>query len=649
MEIAFCINDAYSDKVAVVMTSILENNTNKHINFYIFSSDLTDKSLQKLSNLKFKYKNFTVQKINVPTDKFSKLHTNIDYISVETYFRYMIADLLPDIDKILYLDADLIVTSDISDLYDIDLGDNYIAGVEDYFIKQIGYKSEINFQDADIYINAGVLLMNLPKIRKDNLAQKFIAKSIALQNKIKFQDQDIINIVCKGKIKPVDSKYNFTSGNIRNEIDKRKFAKIIHYTGADKPWNKHHKKIGHILRFWNKKKYDKMFDIWTRYSNICNRKIKVALLIDEFFGGAGTAYGGYGFLARKFVAKYIPDENICLDVLLGKGKKLFTATRYHEDSVDLYYLPKKHLASKLWLRKQDYDIYLSIELTSDWVLKHETNPHKKLILWIQDPRPNSAWKNIINTMQSIKDPIFYNQKIYDLVHEWNSQGRVKFISQGYSLNNLASELYNLPLGTPIKYLPNPVDIDFDYSFDINKKKKSIIFLGRLEAQKRAWVFCEIAKRLPEYDFYVLGQFFRYQEDNKRMLEPYINGNIKNLHFVGHVDGEKKKKLIKNSRILCSTAIWEGIPISWLEALSYGTIIVSDLEREDLVNKFGIFVGENLGDGFDGVDKFIPAIRELMENNDLYQTKALEAISYIRKTHNIKKFQNDLRSIIYEEI
>lgn len=52
-----------------------------------------------------------------------------------------------------------------------------------------------------------------------------------------------------------------------------------------------------------------------------SKKIRVALLIDEFFGGAGTAYGGYGFLARKFIAKYIPDEDIEIDVLLGKREK----------------------------------------------------------------------------------------------------------------------------------------------------------------------------------------------------------------------------------------------------------------------------------------------------------------------------------------
>lgn len=315
----------------------------------------------------------------------------------------------------------------------------------------------------------------------------------------------------------------------------------------------------------------------------------------------------------------------------------------------MYYLPKRKFASELWLKKQKYDIYLSIELTTNWILKCDKDARKKLILWIQDPRPKSAWDNVIDTMQSIKDPCFYNQKVYDIAHNWAIKNRVKFISQGYSLNPLAMELYNLPAETPIQYLPNPIDIDFEFEFDITKKKKQIIFLGRLEAQKRAWLFCEIAKKMPEYEFYVLGQYFRHKEDNKRMLEKYENDNIPNLHFVGHVDGDKKQNLIKESRILLSTAIWEGIPISWLEALSYGTVLVSDLERESLAEQFGIFVGTVPGDGFDGIDKFIPAIREIMENDEFYSNKAVQAIEYVRNTHNIKRFVNDMREVIIKEV
>ncbi|WP_245639961.1 glycosyl transferase [Moraxella oblonga] len=199
-------------------------------------------------------------------------------------------------------------------------------------------------------------------------------------------------------------------------------------------------------------------------------KIKVGLIIDEFFGAVGTAYGGYGFLARRHIAKYIPNSEIQIDVLLGRGKNRFTAEHYSVDEVNVYRLPKRSWFAKYWLKKQDYDIYLSIELVDDYVLKHESNPNKKLILWIQDPRPMYEWDEI-NTVKLFPETCYYNQRVYDLVHEWYLKNRIKFISQGYFLNQKAIDLYQLDNNVNIQYLPNPIDIDFD--FDIHQYEKKI--------------------------------------------------------------------------------------------------------------------------------------------------------------------------------
>lgn len=536
------------------------------------------------------------------------------------------------------MDVDIIVNGSLNQLWDINIDGYYFAAVKDLWIENKKYKTSIGFLDSDLYVNAGVLLMNLKKMRADKVSTKFFTMAIDLADVIKFQDQDILNIACKGKIREIDCIYNFASYNVVHmKKIVGKSAVIIHYTGEDKPWEKNSR---HPAR--------RTFLQYARaMKSLMKRKIKVGLIIDEFFGGANTAFGGYGFLARQYIAKYIPNADISIDVLLGRGASKLFATKFHEDNIDLYLLPKSHLASRWWLKRQNYDVYISIELTSNWVLQHETNPRTKLILWIQDPRPKSAWDNVINSMSSIKDPCFYNPQIYQTVHDWACAGRIKFISQGYTLNPLAMELYGLPSKTLIQYLPNPIDLDFKFTLDCTKKKKQIIFLGRLEAQKRCWIFCEIAKRLPEYEFYILGQFYRYEEDNKRMLAPYMKGDIPNLHFLGHMDGEQKKKMIRESRVLLSTSVWEGIPISWLESLSYGTVLVSDLEREGLVEKFGYFVGTVPGDGFEGVDKFVVGIKEMMQNDALYMQKALAAIQYTRKTHNIATFQRDLRRVILD--
>ena len=83
--------------------------------------------------------------------------------------------------------------------------------------------------------------------------------------------------------------------------------------------------------------------------------IRVGLIIDEFFGGAGTAFGGYGFLAREYISKFIPNEDIEVDVLLGKGAKKFFAEEYRVDDVLAYRLPSRKWFAKRWLKKTATD------------------------------------------------------------------------------------------------------------------------------------------------------------------------------------------------------------------------------------------------------------------------------------------------------
>ncbi|MBR1915792.1 MAG: glycosyltransferase [Alphaproteobacteria bacterium] len=636
MNIFFAVNNAYFDKLLVTFVSILENNKSHDLHFFVLTTDISEPNKKKIEKFKLSYHNFDVEYITPSPDLFKDFKINIDYISIETYFRYLIADLKPKMDKCLYLDADLVVNGDLSALYDTDIKDFYAAGVEDAFIKSQKYKENINFKPSDLYVNAGVLLFNLKKIRKDKMVQKLFANTLKLKDKIAYQDQDILNITFKGAVKELDSIYNFTTENAKNERSKRKKAVIIHYTGKRKPWDKncHHK----LASLWHV--YDKLTQ------TALNKKIKVGLLIDEFFGGAGTAFGGYGFLARKYIAKYIPDDDIQVDVLLGKSKYKFWGQKWHVDDVDLYRLPRQKYLAERFLKKKNYDVYLSIELTSDFVLKHETDPNKRLILWIQDPRPKYEWEEI-ETVKLFKEFNYYDQRIYDFVHNLNKQKRIKFISQGHFLNQKAIDLYHLPAKTPIQYMPNPVEIDKDFDPKTYPKKNNIIFLGRIESVKRGWLFCEIAKRLPEYDFYMLGQTFREKSKNSEIMKKYQN--ISNLHFAGHVDGKEKKQFLKEAKILINTSIHEALPISFLEALSYGVVLVSNRNPEDLTSKFGIWTGQINGDGFDKVDLYVDAIKKLMKNEKMRQKLSKAGRTYVQKIHNIERFTNDLREVVLKEI
>lgn len=374
-------------------------------------------------------------------------------------------------------------------------------------------------------------------------------------------------------------------------------------------------------------------------------KIKVALIVDEYFGAVDTAFGGYGFLARRYIAKYLPNSEIEIEVLIGKGKYNFKSENYIVDGIKVYKLPRRKWFASRWLSKKDYTLYLSIELTYSYILECEKNINKKLVLWIQDPRPQYEWDEI-NTVKLFPEPSYYNQKIYDLVNQWYKNGRVKFISQGYFLNEKAIDLYNLDKDIQIEYLPNPIDIDPNFVYDSRVKENIIIFLGRIESVKRGWLFCEIAKQLPKYQFYVLGKTFRDDGKNSEIMNKYMD--VPNLHFVGHVDGEEKIAFLKRAKILINTSIHEALPISFLEALSYGTVLVSNRNPENLTGKFGIHVGDVLGDGFDKVELYSNAVRQLMLNDSLRNELAVQAIEYIKKIHNVEDFVNNTRSIISQE-
>lgn len=635
ISIAFCVNDGYVIQLGVTIFSILKSNPDSSFLFYVFSSDFSEDSKIKMNKIMRHFPNSDICYKCVEREKFSSLKLNIDYISLETYYRYVLADMLPDVDKILYLDADLIVKGDLRFLWDTDISGVFMAGAEDKFITTERYKSKIGFLETDLYVNAGVLLMNLSKMRQEKMSEILLRKTQELTGKISYQDQDILNVVFKGKIKEIDILYNFTTYSVKHEKSKRKSATIIHYTGAAKPWKKNSR--------------HRMKKIYLRYMKeamqLMSKKIKVGLLIDEFFGGAGTAFGGYGFLARKYIAKYIQGEDIQVDVLLGKSKNYFVPQKFHEDNVNLYRLPRRKWFAQTWLKKQNYDVYLSIELTSNYVLKNELDLHKKLILWIQDPRPKSDWDEI-KTVKLFPEVNYYNQAIYDFVHQLAEQNRVRFVSQGYFLNEKAKELYRLGIDTPIQYLPNPIDVDLEFDVSTFKKKDSIIFLGRIESVKRGWLFCEIAKKMPEYQFYVLGQTFREKEQNSKIMALYQN--ISNLHFVGHVDGIEKERYLKESKILINTSIHEALPISFLEALSYGTVLVSNQNPENLTEKFGLYVGEVLGDGFDKVDLYVEAVKRLMTDNKLRQNKAEQGRAYVEQVHAVTRFIHDLKKEIYQE-
>lgn len=129
-------------------------------------------------------------------------------ITTPAYYRLLIPELIPEHDKVIYSDVDVIFRQDLSDIYNIDLKSDLVAGVNDlaHLDKDLRNHYEGNLGlDPNNIICSGFLVMNLASIRNENILEKWLDLS---KNSYKYQDQDVINISCQGRIRMLEPKYS---------------------------------------------------------------------------------------------------------------------------------------------------------------------------------------------------------------------------------------------------------------------------------------------------------------------------------------------------------------------------------------------------------------------------------------------------------
>lgn len=249
--IVFATDSNYVLQTCVAMESVMGHITDsEYIEFFVLhSGGLGEKEIKELQLVEKRNELCKVTTIDVG-DKFIETKVTLDDVNTQaTFYRLGIPEFLPQYEKCIYLDSDIIVNNNISQLMNEDIDEYYIAGVIAYSIagkENQTLKNIILSSETDKYINAGVLLINLKKIRKDGKDKEFYENMIY---SFPMQDQDILNRVCAGKIKTLPFKYNVMTKYYKWNYDQYKglatseeiaeaWSKpiIIHYADIVKPW-----------------------------------------------------------------------------------------------------------------------------------------------------------------------------------------------------------------------------------------------------------------------------------------------------------------------------------------------------------------------------------------------------------------------------
>lgn len=264
--VVFAANDSYAPYLAVALKSLIENTSReRNYDLIVLHTDITRENQARLTRELVHTENVSLRFKNVAPvfEEYVKLDLRVyAQISKETYFRFLIQDIMPDYDKVIYLDSDLILLADIAELYDTPMGGKLLAAVRD-----ADSAGEVNELDPDYrqyqlekmklekpfdYFNAGVLVINLAEMRKSFTVHEIL--KLAASEKWHFLDQDVLNMLCAGRVTFLDMTWNVmmdwkigSSSRINiikhapyqiylGYMESRKAPKLVHYAGIQKPW-----------------------------------------------------------------------------------------------------------------------------------------------------------------------------------------------------------------------------------------------------------------------------------------------------------------------------------------------------------------------------------------------------------------------------
>ena len=292
--IFFTIDDSYAPFLAVALNSAIKNSDpQRNYKAIVLYQDLGADNISRLQSLQtenFKIELMPIRANMEALDDRMSNRLRCDYFTLTIYFRLFIPSMFPQYDKGIYIDSDVVLTDDIAKLFDIDIGENYIGACNDLSIADIpplvAYTEKAVGVNAKEYINSGVLLMNLKKMRDDDLEGHFLS----LLNKYHFDsiapDQDYLNAMCNGKIYYLDEKWDTMPNDAKPMLTE---TSLIHYNLFSKPWC--YDGIQYEEQFWN-------------YAKDCG-------FIDEI---------------REFKASYTEDkkkaDSECLELLVRRGMEI---------------------------------------------------------------------------------------------------------------------------------------------------------------------------------------------------------------------------------------------------------------------------------------------------------------------------------------
>ena len=239
-----CGDSGYFQHIAACLVSLLESNADVFFHVVVAVTHWSSESNEKLQRSFRSYKNITLDVTYFDPKFLQGLPLTTAYPS-EIYVRFWVENYFPeDVERVIYLDGDIVVTGSIEPLLTLDFGKNVLAAVQipgSDRAKRLGYDSKYG------YFNSGVMVLNLPRWRAINAKEILVNKAYSMAGVLNDPDQDVLNACFHDQYIPIDYIWNAISPFFREVnhlplpkeevLRVAKNARIVHFNGMGKPWN----------------------------------------------------------------------------------------------------------------------------------------------------------------------------------------------------------------------------------------------------------------------------------------------------------------------------------------------------------------------------------------------------------------------------
>lgn len=242
--IAFGIDKNFARGMGILIDTIHVHNAEEKILVHVFTDGIDQSDLDKLKQLTI-YPTIRIKIYYIDINVFKKLPTTLAW-SYATYYRFIMGKVLyGKVDKVLYIDADILCIGSLTELKKIDMDDNIVLAISEegqFNVNRLGLKQ-------GKYFNAGALYIDINKWNNEQIAEQAISLLQKNPEKYTYLDQDVLNILLDGKTRFIDRKWNYLYDMRKMNSELPKGVIFIHFIG-DKPWQKwseHH----FMVKFYN--------------------------------------------------------------------------------------------------------------------------------------------------------------------------------------------------------------------------------------------------------------------------------------------------------------------------------------------------------------------------------------------------------------